>query len=90
MGVPEEDGPPDVELETLEDYCEYLMARLRFPFEGEYQNETGPLEILHFSIRMTGLSRTMGYVLGKDAYRARIEKAVVEVKAEAKAQQGNV
>lgn len=55
FGLPEDEELPEVTEETLEVYHQYLSSRLRFPFDGEYTRETGPLEDTSYDIRVTGL-----------------------------------
>jgi hypothetical protein len=56
FGLPEDEEPPEVTEETLEVYYEHLRTRLRFPFDGEYTRETGPLQDTSYAITVTGLA----------------------------------
>jgi hypothetical protein len=56
FGLAEDEEPPEVTEETLEVYYEHLRTCLRFPFDGEYTRETGPLQDTAYAITVTGLA----------------------------------
>jgi hypothetical protein len=55
LGLTSDDPLPDVSEETLRRYHSYLSERLRFPFEAEASEETGPLESTEHAVKVTGL-----------------------------------
>jgi hypothetical protein len=56
FGLSESEELPDVTEATLESYHQYLCTHLRFPFEGEYSRETGPLQDTSYVMKVTGLA----------------------------------
>lgn len=55
FGLSESEELPDVTEAALESYHQYLCTHLRFPFDGEYTRETGPLQDTSYLINVTGL-----------------------------------
>ncbi len=55
FGIKEGKDLPPVTEDTIEVYYHYLSKNLLFPFSGEYQEETGPLESSSHDIKVTRL-----------------------------------
>ena len=55
LGLTSDDPLPDVDETTLLKFHAHLAAHLKFPFEAEHSEETGPLEETAYSVIVLGL-----------------------------------
>lgn len=55
LKVKEDENLPKVSEKTLNVYHHYLNKNLSFPFDAKYPEETGPLEKIHYDIKITDI-----------------------------------